>query len=401
MMMVLLLAFLAFVQPEDESTYYGMDMAIARFSLYWDNVYETSPHGFRTSQGCHDMRHWYQIYQAKTEAPFTKAFSLRYDFYMLRDYETSITRHRFEPTVRLARDFYLHAMAVPSYYKKEDEAGAGLAWRGGERNWLAVYGIVRSFDHNMSLMYTPAGPLNDSFMKIPYRLEIDARGELDWVRLRLHAELETRSRQRLHWPDSALYEWDRERDRSSVWGRAELKPLKGVWVGGNFSWLRDRSRTLWPAQSLVTADTIRDWWVEPFLSISPTPRLELSGYYQIWRTGRDMDSLSYRRDYDIFTSLVTWNPWPFLVLEAGYQRALRYIWNDEVLITEPYSGVLKQSRLLLNAEMRFASGVMVVVKEGIEMDRFPRETFWHPHNHTYVAIYLPLASVMDSGREKD
>lgn len=400
-MMGLLLAIFCFVQPEDESTYYGMDMAIARFSRYWNNVFETSAHGFRTSQGCHDMRHWYQIYEVKTEASFTRVFSLRYDFYMLRDYETSITRHRFEPTVRLAKDFYLHAVAVPSYYKKEDEAGVGLAWRRGERNWLALYGIAQSFDHNMSLKYTPAGPLNDSFVKIPYRLDIDGRGELDWMRLRIHSELGTRSRQRLCWPDSTLNEWDKERDRSTVWGRAEFEPLEGLWVGGNFSWTMDRSRTSWPEQSRVTADTVRDWWVEPAISFSPTQRLELSASYQVWRMERDMDSVSYRRDYDILTSLVTWNPLPFLVLEAGYQRALRSIWNDEVLITEPYSGVLRQSRLLFNAELRFSSGAMVVVKEGIETDRFPRETFWHPHNHTYVALYLPLTAFKDRGREPD
>jgi len=400
-MSVILLVILAFVQPEDESTYYGMDMDIAEFSRYWEQAYETSPFGLRTSQGCHDMRHWYQIYEARAEAALAGPFSLRYRFFMLRDYETSITKHRFEPTMRVARDLYLHLVAVPSYFKKEDEAGIGLAWRRNFTDWVAVYAIAQGFDHNVSLMYTPAGPKNDSFMQIPYRFEVDARGELDWMRLRLHAELGTRSQQRLCWPDSALYEWERDRDQSSAWGRIELEPLNDLWVGTRFAWHLDRTQTRWHVQNVVTADTLRDRWIKPFVSFSPTERLELSCAHQIWRMNRDMDSVSYRRDYHVLTALMSWNPWPFVVFEAGYQRAWRGIYNDHALIAEPYAGSLTQSRLLLNLEMRFRSGFMFTIKEGIEMDNFPRGTFEYPHNHTYVSIYMPLAFFDDHGRSED
>lgn len=400
-MSVILLGVLAFVQPEDESTYYGMDMNIACFSRYWERVYETSPSGFRTSQGCHDMRHWYQSYEAKTEVSLAGPFSLRYQFFMLRDYETSITKHRFEPTVRVARNLYLHLVAVPSYFKKEDEAGIGFAWRRETTDWLALYATVQGFDHNLSLMYTPPGPENDSFMQIPCRFEVDARGELGWMLLRLHAELGTRSRQRLCWPDSSFYEWERDRDQSSAWGKLELQLLKDLRIGTRFAWERDRIQTNWHVQRVVTADTVRDFWIKPFVSWSPTERLELYCEHQIWRTARDMDSVSYRRDYDVLTALMTWSPRPFVVFEAGYQRSWRYIYNNHDLIAEPYAGSLTQSRLLLNLEMRFRSGFMFTIKEGIEMDDFPRGTFEYPHNHTYISIYMPLAFFDDHGRGKD
>jgi hypothetical protein len=35
--------------------------------------------------------------------------------------------------------------------------------------------------------------------------------------------------------------------------------------------------------------------------------------------------------------------------------------------------------------------MMLTIKEGIEMDAYPRKTFYSPHNHTYVSLYLPLA----------
>lgn len=394
-MIVFIITVLAYLQPEDGSEYYGLDMNIANFSRYWENVYDVSSSAFRTSQGCHDMRHWYQNYNAKTRIPVGKTFSLRYEYSMERDYETSINIHRFEPTVRLARDFYLHFMAVPSYYKKDDQAGAGMAWRRGNGDWLAVYGIAESFDHNMSIKYVSAGPDNDSFMQIPYRLELDGRIEFDWMRARLHAELGTRSIQRLHWPDSAWHEWERERDRSSAWGRVEFEPFEECWIGTRFSWCRDRSQTTWPIQAVSTADTVSDVWIKPFISWSPTPRLELSAEHQVWRFDRVMDSVSYRRDYQVFTSLITWNPFDFLVLEAGYQRSWRYIYNDGQLLPDTITGRITQSRILANLELRFRSGFMVVVKEGIEMDTYPSKTYRYPHNHTYVSLYMPL-DIFDS-----
>lgn len=402
---VILVAIVAFVQPEDASTYYGMDMNWAQFSRYWERVYETSPHGFRTSQGSHDMQHWYQRYEVKTEVSFTRNLSLRYNLLVVNDFDVAIQEHRFEPTLRLAPDLYLHLVMVPYYFKNEDEAGIGLSWRRGTTDWLAFYGIIQNSEHNLSIYYVKPGPDRDPFRRVPFKFELDARGELDWARLRLHGELGTKANQYLDWPDSAREVWDEERDRSSAWGRLELRPLKNLWVGTRFSWRRERAETLWPGRGTVTADTLRDRWIKPFVSYSPTGRLEFLCAYQIWRTNRDMDSVSYRRTYDVLTALAIWHPTEILWFEAGYQRSWRYRFNDDSLIAEPYAGIHPgsnaQSRVCFNLEFRFPSGFMFIVKQGLEMDSFPWGLFRSPHNHTCVSVYLPLGTLREVGGTTD
>lgn len=392
-MWIFLLALVSYSQPGDTNIYGGMDANIAQFSRYWENVYETSPSGFRTTQGCLDLVGWYQLYEAKTEAAFNKTFSLRYRFQMIRDYEYEITEHRFEPTMRLGGDFYTHLVVAPYFLKEHDEAGIGFSWRDDYTDWVAVYGILQAFDHNFSLLYRPPGPRNDPFRRIPLKLELDARKEFDWMRLRLHTELGTRAEQYLVWPDSAWSQWERTFDRSMGWGRLELRPLKGVWVGTRFSARRTRSRTLWPARAgadSLTADTLLNYWVEPFLSFSPSRSLELRLEYRIWDTYQGTDSLTYFRDWDILSTSISWQPLPVLVVETGYQRSLRYRYLADTLILEPYSGRHYQSRILFNLELRLKSGMMLTIKEGIETDFFPRDFFRSPHNHTYVSLHLPL-----------
>ena len=408
MMILILLELLGFAQPEDVSTYYGMDMNWAEFSCYWEQVYETSPHGFRTSQGSHDLKRWYQTYEAKTEVGFGRIFSLRYNLSVIYDFDVSIHEHRFEPTLRVAPELYLHLVMVPFYFKNQDEAGIGLAWRRGSTDWLALYGIVQNLEHNLSIYYVREGPERDPYRRVPFKLELDARVGIDWARLRLHGELGTRSNQYLDWPDSIQYVWDQDRDRSSAWGRLELKPAQNLWLGTRFGWRRDRSQTRWPGREgadTLTADTLRNFWVEPFISLYPTERFELRCQYRIWDTHRDMDSVSYYRDYDVLTALASWHPLPTLWFEAGYQRSWRYRYNNDTLIPEPYSGVHPgthvQSRLVFNLEMRFESGFMFIIKEGLEMDFFPQGLFRSPHNHTNVAVYLPLGFIYDHGRSKN
>ena len=388
---IILLGLLAFVQPGDTNIYGGMNSNIYQFSRYWEWVYERSPSGFRTSQGCTDFSGWYQVYDAKTEAAFNRTFSLRYRFQALYNYDDTINDHRFEPTMRIFGNFYTHIVIIPYYKKNHNEAGVGIAWRRGHTDWLAFYALVKRFDHNFSLMHMPEGPTKDPFEQIPYEFEIDARGELDWARVRLHADLGIQSHQHLDWPDSIQYVWDRYHDSSAVWGRLELRPVKNLWLGSRFSLRWERTETRWRESDSVTFDTLRNFWVEPFVSIHPTERLEFRLEYKMWDVRRDMDSVTYYSDYDILSTLASWHALPVLVIEAGYQRSRRYRYNNDTLIAEPWDGSQTQSRLLVNLELRLKSGMMLVIKEGLEMDFFPKELFRSPHNHTYVSLHLPLA----------
>lgn len=392
-MVTLIVVLLGFSLPSDTNIYGGMDANIIQYSRYWEEVYETSRSAFRTSQGCLDMTFWKVAYDGKFEVAFNPTFSLRYRFRMVGDYDEEFAEHRFEPTMKIWKDLYAHLVISPAFRKCSDEAGLGLAWRHGTANWLALYGVAEAFDHNFALKYVPQGPANDPFRRIPLRLELDARGELDWARVRLYSELGTQANQYLVWPDSSREEWDRYFDKSLVGGRLELRPLTGLWVGSRFSWSRTRSETRWPAQGTVTADTLTDMWFEPFFSWYLSEKLELRGEYRIWDTYRNTDSVTYHRDWDIISTLVSWHPLPVLVVEGGYQRSSRYRYNNDTLIREPFSGRHTQSRILLNLELRLKSGMMFTIKEGLEMDFFPRDLFRSPHNHTYVSLLVPFKAV--------
>ena len=393
-MFAVTLFILAYVQPGDTNIYAGMNSYLAQFSRFWEKTYEISPSGFRTSQGCVDFTGWYQLYEAKTEADFNKTFSMRYAFRMLRNYDDTITQHRFEPTMRLAPNLYAHVVMVPFYQKPHNETGIGVSWRKGNTDWLAFYAIVQRYDHNFSLMFIPEGPDNTPYKPLPYKFELDARGELDWLRVRLHGELGTRSHQYVNCPDSIQNVWDKYRDSSGAWGKIELRPLQPLWLGSRFSLELERSYTTWRAfTDSVTYDTIKESWFEPFVALYPSDRLMFEFAYRLWDVSRAMDTVTYRSDYDIFTSLISWQPVDFFVFEGGYQRSRRFRYNDDTLIMEPWKGDpgRPQSRLIFDFEFRFKSGMMFTIKEGLEMDRFPTQLFNSPHNHTYISLYMPLA----------
>lgn len=397
----ILLLLLSFVQPEDASVLYGMDMSWAQFSRYWERMYETSLNAARTSQGSHDMERWHQRYQAKFEIPMAGRFSFRYRFKALYDYEASMHEHRLEPTMRIAPNFYLHWVLVPYYFKRENQTGLGFSWRNENFDWLSFYAIVQNFDNNLSKTYVSEGPEKYLYSRIPLRFEADARCDIDRVRLRLHAELGTLSSRFLDWPDSSWYYWEQDKDTSSAWGRVEINPLSGVWTGVRFSASRSRAETRWNEQGIVTADTIRNRWITPFVSCSPTERLELLTECRLWRMNRDMDSVRYRRDFFVLSATANWNPVPWFVFGAGYQRSWRYRYNDEELIADPWFGRHpgrgEHSRLVFTGELRFKSGFTFVIKEGLEADYFPRDLFLlSPHEHTYVGFYAPLSFVPSS-----
>ncbi|MBD3286215.1 hypothetical protein GF359_06740 [candidate division WOR-3 bacterium] len=402
-MLTIFICLFTYVEPGDTNIYAGMNSYIAQFSRYWETVYETSPSGFRTSQGCVDFIGWYMLYNAKTEADFNKTFSMRYRFHMLRHYDDTITQHRFEPTMRVVPNIYAHVVMVPFYHKTHNETGIGLSWRRGCTDWLGVYALVQRYDHNFSLMFINEGPDRTPYEKLPVKFEVDGRGETDWLRARFHGEFGTRSHQYLDWPDSAQYIWDRYKDSTGLWGRIEVQPVKGLWTGGRFMWERDRWLTTWRQwQDSVTYDSLYEYWVEPFVSYNPTERLMFEIAYRFWDVSRRMDTVDYYSDFDVFSSLICWQPVDWFVFEGGYQRSVRTRYNNDTTIREPWKGEpgQPQSRLIFDFEFRLKSGMMFSIKEGLEMDNFPRRLFRSPHNHTYVLLYMPLA-VLKPETEKE
>jgi hypothetical protein len=405
-MLILVLGLLAqpgpaeYEPPDEYAILYGNDMVWAQFSRYWEDAYDTSRSAFMTAQGSHDMPHWYQRHRAKMELDFARVFSLRYRIDAHYDFEVAEHRHRVEPMIRLGHGFRFHLMIAPLFEKEDDEIGAGLSWTGsGRKNWLEFYTVLEHFDHNNILRHVSAGPNRDPYSPIPLRFEVDARGELPWVKARLHGELGTRSRQYLDWPDFTWEVWERFNDHQSAWGRLEVKPLKDLWLGTRFSWNADRSLTRWLEQDTGFVDTLLEGWISPYVSFSPTDRLELYVEHRLWSLYRNMDSLTYQRDFDVTTFQASWQPFRFMVLHAGYQYSWRERFINDSLIAEPWRGSHAWPRLMFNFEFRFPSGFMFVVKEGLRMWEFPSEIFRRFHAHTYVQFYIPLDIVDRLGKE--
>ncbi|MBN2379565.1 hypothetical protein JXM67_07165 [candidate division WOR-3 bacterium] len=392
-MIVILICMFSYSEPGDTNIYAGMNSYIAQFSRFWEAVYETSPSGFRTSQGCVDFTGWYTLYEAKTEADFNNTFSMRYRFHMLRNYDDTITQHRFEPTMRIAPNLYAHVVIVPFYQKPHNETGIGVSWRKGYTDWLALYALVQRYDHNFSMMFINEGPDRTPYEKLPVKFEVDARGETDWLRVRFHGEFGTKSHQYLDWPDSIYYVWDRYKDSTGSWGRVEVEPVDNLWLGGRFMLEQDRRYTTWRAwQDSVAYDSLLEYWVEPFIAFNPTEKVMFEIAYRFWDLDHRMDSVTYYSDFDILSTLISWQPVDWFLFEGGYQRSRRFRYNNDTTILEPWKGKAgqPQSRLIFNFEFRLKSGMMFTVKEGLEMDYFPRDLFRSPHNHTYVLLYMPL-----------
>lgn len=386
--------------PDEYAIFYGMDMSWAQFSRSWEDNFDTSRSAFMSSQGSHDMRHWFQVHRLRMEVDFAEFFSLRYRIDAHYDFEVAEHRHRIEPIINIGPHLRFHLMISPFWLKRFDQMGAGITLRSGNSNWISLYSVIEGFNHNNSMRHISPGPDRDPYDPAPYRFELDARGELPWLKARLHGELGTRSRQYLDWPDSTWYFWERDHDRSSAWGRIEVQPFNNLWAGSRFLWLRSRDQTVWPEQDSAVADTVHDRWIAPFVSFSPTERLELYAEYRFWRLYRGFDSLSYRRNLDVVTFQINWQVFPFMQLQAGYQQSLQYRYVNDSLIAEPWTGRHDHARLMLNAEFTSPSGLKIVVKEGLKMYDFPYALLRRFHAHTYVQFYIPLGSLFPQAEKE-
>jgi hypothetical protein len=397
-MIFLLLGVMAYNPPEDSVSYYGVDLVWWQFSRQWDEAYDTSLSAFRTAQGSYDMFYWYQHTEGKVELPCISFFSLRYVYEARFNFQEKVEYHRIEPTFRIFKDFYAHLMISPFYDKRYDEMGAGLSYRPSTHNWIYFYGIMQGFDHNNSMRNILPGPNKDPYGILPFRFEIDGRGELPWLRARLQAELGTHSRQYLDWPDSSYYVWYKDHDRSTISGSLEFQPLRDVWIGAKGAWLRERERTEWPDQDSVIADTILNRWIQPYIFWQATNRINLIGQYRLECFEQGMDSLHYRRNLDVISFMTHWQPFDFLGIEAGYEKFWRYRFRDGDSIPEVWNMSHTHARFIFNAELRFKSGVSFIVKEGIKGND-PFDTFKRFHAHTSVHIYIPLAFINELGKK--
>jgi hypothetical protein len=382
------LALFLSVAQEDSNELYLLDMNWATFSPRWELSFDSSRYGFRTLQGCLDLQRFYIFYEAKVRHSFYKNFLVRYHYFHRDDYSDSTDYHRFEPVLGLGRNFYGHLMIISRTWKSDDELGAGFSWYSNPLNYAEAFFIVRSFDNNFSLKDTRPGPAKDVFVGLhyPYRFTFEMRKEFPRLRFKYYGEYITQAERELQDPNN------RQRtffSSVSTQGRIETLPKEWLGLGTIFSYQGRGARTSYwgsdPTFDSTALDTLRDLMVEPFIDLAMGERWSLNFRYRFTLT----EQIGYRRRWDGIISLLEYHVSGITTFGFGYERSFRNYWLGGAS-TPGYLGRNNiQNRATLLVDFKFPHNAYLWVREGIELDGFPRTTFsLHFHNHTYAALMV-------------
>lgn len=363
-------------EPEDRCEIYLLDMMWATFSPRWEVYYDSSLTAFRSMQGCLDLKRWYLLYQAKLRQALYRWFGMRYRYHRLQDYNDSLELHQVEPWFRLKEELHLHLMITPTFWKREIDLGAGLSWFQSGLNYLEGFLIIEDLFNNFSLKHTPPSPEREVYVegRYPYRFTLEGARGTPGLRAKLYLEWTTEAKMKLEDPLQP-----RTRRFSSWAGRVRVEG--GVWdrviVGCNAQF-RGRGETVHFADS-TTGDSLREFWVEPLLSYELTGDLRLQFRYRHTYKRRNL----YTRRWTGLDLMLTHHPSSGVELGFGYQRSRREIRGIE----DPLN---LQSRAVISLELKLLNQIRFWIVEGIELDGFPKETLRRPHNHTYVALFIPF-----------
>lgn len=378
--MVLLFFFLIVAEPEDTNGLYLMDMNWASFPSEWDLAYDSSLIAFRSAQGCLDLKLWYILYQLKVRYPLYKGFGARYFYYEKDDYDEVIKTHRIEPSLRLRGNYYAHLMVTPHFEKGEDEIGAGFSWFLNPLNYWEFFFIVRDFDNNFALQKTPPGPQRDVYIDLayPYKFTLEFRRELKYFRIKNYIEYVIPAKKELQDPEN-----HRVKYFSSYrgYGRIETKSFRNFKIGT--IWEYNGSKEKSEFTDSLTSDTLKKWMVEPYLSLFFTDRWGMDFQF---RFAQKLHNL-YNRDW--FGPSIYLN-YRLTGIEfiMGYQRSVRRRWNNGLVIYDALRDI--QNRIALGIQFTFPNRARLLLYEGIELDGSWRWKLFHPHNHTYASLFLPL-----------
>jgi hypothetical protein len=375
-MKLLLILSLLTVEPEDQCEIYLLDMMWATFSPRWESAYDSSLTAFRSVQGCLDLKRWYILYQAKLRCLFYPGFGLRYRYHRLEDYNDSLELHRVEPWFRIREGLNLHLMITPKFWKRGDEIGTGLSWFKSDLDHLDLFFIIKDFDNNFALQHTPPGPEREVYRdhRYPYKFTIEGAKRLSRLNLRIYLELITEAKKVLEDPEAP-----RTRYFSSQAGsaRLEVQASEKIVLGGLGAYDHRGERVYTDS---ITTDTLTEFLIEPFIGYEWSKASKIQARYRYTHKRHN----SYKRRWTGLDLMFYEELSPDIELGLGYQRGDRKITGAE----DPYN---IQNRAVISLELKFLGQARLWIVEGIELDGFPKETFRHPHNHTYVALFIPFS----------
>ena len=339
-------------EPEDYCETYILEKNLATPSPLWDRVYDSSYNGFLTTQGSLDEKRWYLFYKAKAEFAKYKRFKMRYRYYRLSDYNESTEAHRFEPTIKIWRDFYSHLMIVPTFDKGKEKLGFGFSWFTKPIDYLEMFFIIKDLEYN-AVSDTP-------YTHQPYILSLDFSKEWKWGRIKGYFEYTT--------------PWERAMERGASLksnGRVETRVFLNSLLG-----------SIWEYNySPVSKDTLSEFMVEPYLRNPLTKRLFGNLQYR-WEYKRHT---FYRRVWGGLSLLFEYSLNSNSILGIGYQESRREVWIDNSKVSDPQA---YQRRLILSFEFRLPYSFLVV-KEALDLDKLKNVwNYFISSDYHYAFAYL-------------
>jgi len=371
-MIILLLLFTG-----DSNTLYAMDMTAGIFPVEWDSSFMLPYNGFRTVQGCLDLENWYQEYQAGFNTEIYRNMRFFYEYQKLNDYRLNIEKHRF--SLRLINGIhYLNIYVIPSFSKKDDEAGIGYGIKLNNL-WIEADMGVYQFDNNY------------------YLSKVELTTETPFVRYPITASVKLFLKQRGY----------TRLDIRKVFTGEKLVVHNGVHIGSIFQgesfiefrnyfsinkrlgtdiYLKFREFNAWVSDNSVSVilPDVENYYENSLLGmfylrynhdrgnyIQVGPSIEMHRYFS--------DTLNYWRRYLLFN--IFWKRSlgiPFVTL--GFQFSSRRIEENSIVSRNTEARGIVELGFDFNERTHFS------IIEGIEIDDIAdvKEGINRLHNHTFV-----------------
>ena len=383
---VMLIQSLNINKIEDQNTLYLMDKGISYYQTDWVKDFISNNYGFRTSQGCLDIEHWHQEYDAKAELPMTKSINLDYFFYERNGYNWHIERHE------LNFNFYRKSLKFtinisPNFLKRNDYAGIGVGLYKNKLMNAQLFLNLENFDHNYSIDRLYSDSIHDPYIKFPFQWELRCNyvGDIGYLNTDIRYTLPS-TKKILY--KANLLGYHNERNYSGrIFSALNLPDSLTLSTFSQWDYIYSQIDTF-------------DYHYENALKTAFfTVALDYSGrigkihfsfpiYYKFNRFYDFPDSSNYSKVmYGItirYSKYVSRNT----ILGIGYQRGIRERTINDSLFVGGYGDL--ENRLVVILGFNFSDKTRLRVIEGLELDHFPHIPISRIHNHTYVQIqYTP------------
>jgi len=330
-------------------------------------------------QGCLDLENWYQEYQAGFNARIYRNMRFCYEYQKVDDYRLNIEKHRF--SLRLINGMhYLNIYVIPSFSKKDDEAGIGYGIE-LDNLWIETDMGVYQFDNNYyfsKVELTTETPFVRYPITASVKLFLKQRGytKLDIMKIFTCEKLVVHNGVHI----GSIYQGESHIELRNYFS---INKRLGTDIYLKFrefnAWVSDNSVSLimpdvanYYENSLFGLLFLRYHWnSKNYIQIGPS--IEMHRYFS--------DTLNYWRRYLLFNAF--WKKCfgiPFVTL--GLQFSSRTIEENSIVSKNTEARGIIESGFDFNKKTHFS------IIEGIELDDISgiKNGINRLHNHTFVQL---------------